>query len=397
MQLRYSRILAALVLGSTLSIAADATNLEEVFTQGEMSGTLGWFGQSIDAKGDTPNSGFSNGYLNVGLETAPFHGVSVGVAGWGSLKTSEKNDDDYKNAIADQSALSQAYLKVEHKGMGKVVLGRQEVDFNWMTDYIDGVTAEMSFVENLVLSMAWARKYAVIDIDEISEEFTKLNDNKGIYMIDAKYTPIKEVELNPYIYYGNNLFTAYGLKATLTLELSDEVKTTTMAHYVNVNNDAYNYDETSVDVWEKGDKVKDGSFMQLEQGVELFGLNVAVGYMKTDKDGIGSFTGSKGEDKGFSTFGDQSPFEEGNYVFAPDAKTPYVSAAYEIEGVKLATIYGETKYEDAGVKLKEKEFNFSVGYEFIKNLESSLMYVNVDNDLKDESYNAIKAHVAYKF
>ncbi|MEZ7934038.1 MAG: Opr family porin, partial [Sulfurospirillum sp.] len=114
-----------------------------------------------------------------------------------------------------------------------------------------------------------------------------------------------------------------------------------------------------------------------------------LGYIKVDKDGMA----------GLGSFGDQLPFEEGNHAMDSDAKTPYVSAAYEIEGVKLETIYGQTKYYDGGLdkKLKEKEFNFSVGYEFIKNLETSLMYVNVDNDVKDESYNAIKAHVAYKF
>lgn len=375
MKLVYSRVLAAMILGSTMGFAAEATNLEEVFTQGELSSTIGWFGQHIDAKGNTANSGFSNGYLNVGFETAPLHGVSVGVSGWGSVKTSEKNDDDYKSAIADQSVLSQAYLKVEHEGMGKVVLGRQEVDFNWLTDYIDGVSAEISAVENLVISMAWARKYAVIDIDEISEEFSKLNGSKGIYMLDAKYTPIEALELNPYLYYGDNLLSAYGLKATLNLELSEEIKTSTMAHYVTINSDVAD--------------TKDGSFTQVEQGVELFGAKLALGYIKVDKDGM----------VGLGSFGDQLPFEEGNHAMDADAKTPYISAEYEIEGVKLATIYGQTKYVDStsGDKLKEKEFNFSVGYEFMKNLETSLMYVNVDNDVKDDSYNAIKAHVAYKF
>ncbi len=52
MHVYFSRIVAMVVLGSTLSIAADATNLEEVFTKGEVSGTIGWFGQHVDAKGE---------------------------------------------------------------------------------------------------------------------------------------------------------------------------------------------------------------------------------------------------------------------------------------------------------------------------------------------------------
>lgn len=375
MQLRYSRMIAAMVLGSSLSIASDATHLEEVLTQGKIEGTLGWFGQHIDAKGSTPNSGFSNGYLNVGFETAPLHGVSLGVSGWGSVKTSEKNDDDYKNAIAEQSVLSQAYVKIEHEGMGKVILGRQAVDFNWLSDYIEGATFEFQGVENLVLNMAWARKYSVVDIDEISEEFSKLNGNKGISMLDAKYTPIEALELNPYMYYGDNLLSAYGLKTTLTLQPSEEFKTITMAHYVTINSDVAG--------------TMDGAFAHVEQGVEFFGAKLALGYIKVDKDGMA----------GLGEFGDQLPFEEHNHTFDKDAKTPYVSAAYEMEGIKLGAIYGKTSYldETSGNKIKEKELNLSVGYEIIKNLEASMIYANIDNDNNDESYNAIKAHVAYKF
>ncbi|MCD8477335.1 MAG: Opr family porin, partial [Sulfurospirillum sp.] len=303
-----------------------------------------------------------------------FHGVSVGVAGWGSVQTSSYHDA-YDENIADRMALSKAYLKIEQEGMGKVVLGRQDVDFNWLTDYIDGVTAEVTVIDNLVLSMAWAQSNAVIDIDEISERFTKINGHDGVYMLDAKYTPVEILELNPYLYYGNDLLDAYGMKATLSLEPSDAVKTTTMAHYVTVNSDVAD--------------VEDGSFAQFEQGVELFGVALAAGYMRTHDDGMG----------GLNELGDQSPFEEGNHVFDPEAKTPYVSASYEIEGVTLSALYGQTKYYDgdADKKFKEKELDVSVSYEIIKNLEASLMYVNVDNDQKDESYNAYKAHISYNF
>jgi len=384
MQLRYSSVLVALCLGSTLGFATEATNLEEVFTQGKLSGTVGWFGIDQNNKSETNDASFSNGYLNIGFETAPFYGVSLGVSGWGSVKTSEKNDDDYKSTIEDSRVLSQAYIKIEHEGMGKVVLGRQAVDFNWLTDYIDGATAEISAVENLVVSLAWARKYSVVDIDEVSEAFGKLNETKGIYMLDVKYTPIEMLEINPYIYYAEDVLSAYGMKAILTLAPSESVKTTTMAHYVTINSDIAD--------------VKDGSFTQFEQGVEFLGAKVALGYMKVNKDGmVNSF--SNEDITGIGDFGDQSPFEEGNHVFALDAKTPYIMAEYEIEGVKLATIYGQTKYYDTNVdkKVKENEFNFSIGYEFIKKLETSLIYANVDNDHDDESYNAIKAHVAYKF
>ncbi|WP_263833909.1 Opr family porin [Sulfurospirillum oryzae] len=374
MQLRYSRMIAAIVLGSSLSVAGDATNLEEAFANGKIEGTIGWFGQHIDAKEGT-NSGFSNGYVNIGFETAPIHGVSLGVSGWGSLKISEKNDDDYKTSIADPNMLSQAFVKVEHEGMGRVVLGRQAVDFNWLSDYIEGATFEFSSIENLVLNMAWARKYAVVDIDEVSNKFGKINGNDGIYMLEAKYMPMESLELNPYFYYGENLLNTLGFKVTLNLALNEEVKTKTMLHYA------------SIDSAVSG--TPNGSFTQVEQGVSLFGVSAALGYIKVDKEGMAEL----------GTFGDQLPFEEHNHTFDKDAKTPYISALYEVEGVKLSAIYAETKYLDTLLanKLKEKEFNVKVSYEVLKNIETSLLYANVKNDDIVQSYDAIKAHIFYKF
>lgn len=388
MKYTYSRIVGALVLGGTLGFAADAGNLEEALSQGEISASVGVYGQYSNHQGGTKDSGFSNGFTEIGFETAPLYGVSLGVRGFGSAKIGEKEDGDYKaeGAIEDNAVLSEAFIKIEHEGMGKVVLGRQAVDFNWLTDYIEGASVELSALENLVVTMAWARKYAVVGFDEVSEEFGKVNGNDGLYMLEVKYTPIEALELNPYVYYGENLFGAYGMKAVLSLEPSDALKTTTMLHYAKINSDATTEEDDGSGAMVEVN-VKNGSFMQAEQGFEFAGALLALGYVKVDKDGLG----------GLGEAGDQMPLEDGNHIFDDNARTPYIRAEYEIEGVKLSALYAQTKYDDAGLSLKEKELDLSVGYEIIKNLEASLIYVNVDNDAKSDSYNAFKALVQYTF
>lgn len=52
--------------------------------------------------------------------------------------------------------------------------------------------------------MAWAKKNAVVDPDEVGE-FTNMNGNKGVYMVDAKYTPVEWLEINPFYYYAADL------------------------------------------------------------------------------------------------------------------------------------------------------------------------------------------------
>lgn len=372
----YSRVLVALLMGSSGLMAHNshgeaASSLEESFKKSSTEGHIGWYGQQIDKK-NANKEGFSGGSALVNFETAPFHGVSLGLGVWGGMKTSEKNDGDYKSAIADKSVIHNAFIEVSHEGMGKIIAGRQEVDFEWMSDYIEGATVEIEAIENLVLSMAWAKKQAVVGFDEITE-FANVNTSKGLYMVDAKYTPLPWLELNPYYYHADTILTASGIKATLSFELNEDIKTATMLGYTKANSDALS--------------VEDGYVARIEQGIDLLGANLALGYIKVDKNGAG----------GLGTFGDQMPLEEGNKVLEADAKTPYASIEYEIEDVKFGAKYAQTKYLDTGVSLKEKELNLKIGYEVYKNLEASLVYANVKNDVDADSYNAIKALFEYKF
>ncbi len=380
----YSRLVLTFMFGASSAVAHESISLEEAFTQGELSTSIGWYAQSIDAKGGEKDSGFSNGFAEVGFETAAMYGVSLGIKGFGSVKTSEENDGDYKNTMEDDAVLSEAYLKIAHEGMGKIVVGRQAVEYNWLGDYIDGVTAQLDAIDQVVLSVAWARRYAVVGFDEISETFSKVNGNDGVYMMDLKYTPIEVLEINPYFYYSQDVFSAYGAKVSVNYALNDEWKSKTMAHYVDVQSDLSG--------------TPNGSFAQGEQGFEVAGAVVAVGYMKVDKNGmVNSFVNA--DIYGLGDFGDTSPFEEGNHVFAPDAKTPYVRVEYEINGVKLAGIYGKTRYfdEDAIKKLSEKEWNVSVSYAWTKPFETTLLYVDVDNDDATQSYQGVKVMARYTF
>ena len=312
----------------------------------------------------------------IGYETGTFHDVSLGMSAMGSTQLSEKNDGDYNGAIADKGIIHQAFIKYEEAKLIKAVVGRQEVDFMWLTDFIEGATLELGHIDNLVLTMAWAKKQAVVGADEITE-FTNVNGNKGVYMFDAKYTPVEWLEINPFYYHATDIVKVPGLKATLSFEPQEALKTTTMVAYSKGTSDI------------SGNP--DGSVMQFEQGAEFMGATLALGYIKVAKEGT----------VGLDSFGDQMPFEEGQNTLSPDAKTPYVSISYEVEGVglTLGAMYGETRYFDTGAssKLKEKELDISASYAISEGFEASFIYANVKNDDNAQSYNVIKAGLEYKF
>ena len=87
-------------------------------------------------------------------------------------------------------------------------------------------------------------------------------------------------------------------------------------------------------------------------------------------------------------------------MYTLDARTIYGSLGYSIYDFDFGALYGITRYDNAtNSGLKEKELNLSVGYNFTKNLNTNIMYVNVDADQAngETDYNKYLASVEYKF
>ncbi|MGP1449895.1 MAG: Opr family porin [Wolinella sp.] len=369
---------------SSVAMANDATKLEEAFKNGSFGGHVGAYGEYMKIKevaaGESNKHGFSAGSVSISYETAPLNGFSLGAAAWGTTKFSDKNDV-YDNKIESNAIFHKAYAKYNHNDAVTVIAGRQDVDLEWLTDYIEGIVGVITPAENLAIVAGWANRKATVDFDEVSKRFERMNGNKGVYVLDAKWSPISWLELNPYFYYASDVISAPGLKATASYEFSEDFKSTTMAQYVVAKVDNSLTDN------------EDGNVMQIQQNFDLFGAALTAGYIKTDKTGGAGYAADGFE--GIASFGDQNPFEEGNHVYDVNAKSFYVAAAYEVGDLALGALYGQTKYSSDEVK--EKELNLSIGYSFIKNLKTSLMYVNVKNDSDTESYNGVKALVAYNF
>ena len=374
---RLSLITCGLVLSSSFVFANEVKTFDDAFKSGKASGSLGLYGQSIEkdkvTAPDKKEFGYLNGYATIGYETASLYGFSAKAEFRGNLDLGERENGDRKEQFQNNSLMTEGYLKYANDAFF-VSAGRQAIDLEWLSDYHEAVVAGITAVPDTTIVLGWTKRKAE-STAELSEDFWKINENKGAYVADIKYAGFTGVELNPYYYTAPDLADWYGLKTTFSTDYFGVV-----AHYAASNEDVQD--------------VEDGSIAHVELNTEIDGFTAAVGYIKTDKDGG---TGT------MSAAGDNiSPFEDGNYNYGLDAKTVYGSLGYTIADVTFGALYGQTDFDvDSITKdLKEKELNLSVGYAFTESLSTSVLYVNVDADSKDtdhSDYDKWIATIEYTF
>lgn len=364
--------------------STDTTSIYEALKNGTVSGIVALYGQKVkyNNKNVARNSTFGNGHLEVSYETGSFYGFNAKVEAKGNLKLGEQNKHDWKdNAPFENSALiTKAYLQYEFDNVISIKAGRYEGEYEWLTDYQQGGVIQILPISNTVIALGYSNKKSESGMD-LSEDFHKPEvTNKGLYFLDIQNKSLDIITFNPYFYEMPNYGNFYGLKASLD---TDFFGVNTQYAKSNANNTLYK-DDTGNNY-----QLEDGYITSLELIGKISDFEATLGYTKTS---------NKGGAKIIATFGDNSPFEDGNYFYDLDARTGYLNLTYSIAKVDLGALYGITKYSDGTDKFKEKELNFSVAYSFTDNLSTGLMWVNVDtNNNNDTDYNKYLASVEYSF
>ncbi|HET97879.1 MAG TPA: hypothetical protein ENN98_04165 [Desulfurivibrio alkaliphilus] len=369
------RLSGGLVLVGQLMLvplATAADSWSEAFVNGAANGQVAAYGTTTKEKGGE-REGFISGSVALAYRTVPFYRLSLGFGAWATTRMAQENDGDYRAEIGSDAIIHQAYLHYAGEGWGEITAGRHEIDLEWLNDYILGGSAQITPLNNLELTLGWAGRQAVVDLDEVGAGFSRLNDNKGLYFIDLQYAPLEWLTVNPYYYHAPDLFRAPGLKLTSAYEIMENLKASTTLQFVKSATDSASGEEN-------------GDLFWLEQTFARGDFGFGGGYLKANSKGVGLV----------DSFGDQSPFEEGNRIYEADAKTWYLELAYEGKALSLTALYGQTHYYDGTGKPKEKELNLVAGYGLYENLDLELIYADVRNNVESDYYTFSQALV-YSF
>jgi len=375
-----------LVICITLSSSAfaDSLTISDAFKNGKVEGSIALYGQKVNYKNqneDFRNSAYGNGHLGIAYTTDSFYGFSAKVEAKGNLKLGEQHKHDWKDvAPYENSALfTQAYLQYEMDGIVSIKAGRYEGEYEWLNDYHQGGVIEVLSIPDTVVALGYSNKKSESGID-LSEDFHKPElSEDGVYFLDIQNESFENVLINPYFYEMPDYGRFYGLKVSLD---TDNFAFT--AQYAKSDADSKVFKDENGDEFQ----FEDGYIAHIEGTLKIEDFEASLGYIKTDKDG-GAVQ--------IAAFGDTiSLFEDGDYVYDPDARTVYLNLAYSIAGFDFGALYGITKHSRDD--FKTKELNLSVGYEFTENLSTSLVWVNVNNkDFEDRDYNKYIASIEYKF
>ena len=213
--------------------------------------------------------------------------------------------------------------------------------------------------------MSYTNRQAEIDLNT-NNTFTETTKD-GAYVIDASFSGIENVILNPYYYSAPNVADFYGFKASYDVDMFGLT-----AQYAASDEDVVT--------------TKDGDIFNIEGRLNVEGISFALGYVKTDK------TGGVGSIK---AWGDSiNPMDDGTNVYSTDAKTTYGTIGYTIGSLGLSALYSTTDYSTTSTT---DELNLIANFSFTDELSANITYVDYDDTGSANDYDKVFASITYAF
>lgn len=335
---------------ATLS-ASEATSVEEMFKNGELSGQLRVGHFTFDKKDNTKSDDYVSaigGQLK--YETALLYGLSMGVAMYTShsiaLLSGDKEDNKFNDLLTSSeknyTELGEAYVNYTRDSFNLRV-GRQQIDTpladtdDWtMTPHtFEAVVASYGFEElGLTLIGANVQRWQGVNTgyeNVLNNSWADTGDS-STNMVAALYAN-DMLESGIWYYDIGSAAKAVYADISATFDLSDDVGATFGVQYLDESQEANSNIE--------------GSIAGVMAEVSFAGLTLGGAYNNVSVDnGDSIFEGFGGGSSYTNMFiTTAATFNDGTYG---DANSYSFSAAYEFMGVELSGAYAEFKADDIG-------------------------------------------------
>lgn len=360
-----------------------ATNLDEMFTSGKLSGDVSITYESRKQDEEISkyfsNTKYSVGSIALNYETATYNNFNINI---GFRKFFEIYEEDHnfitKHGVGDSTEriydekgwtiLSTAYLNYANENIG-IKVGRQDLKTDWLTKSHDAVTIISNISSKSKLNLIWSKKRGRVTNREL-RPFLKINDNDGIYKASLDYN-FGLLDTTTYILHAPTSHDIYGGKIKINKEFSD-IKTGALIHLAKIS--------------EK--KQEDGDMIELKAYLDINGYKSTLGYVKT---------GKKNGWASAADYGDLVvPFEEGINMYKADAQTIYFMLSKKVYNSYITGLYGLTEYGD----YKGDEFNLWLSHKLNKNTSFKLGYTLTNEDENDSAstdMRQLNMTLSYKF
>lgn len=361
----YVSSIAAAML--TTGAFAQSNTVKDAFANGTTSGSVSIFSKNINKNGSNKDSGYSMTSIALDYETDTFNGFKARLGVRSNHMINEKEINDYSDGTDPEAAFGTANISYTY-GDASIIVGRQELDLEWVSDYHEAVVGVFNNIPDTTIVLAHTERFMAVDDDAALEEMADIGTNgDGANVIDVKYEGIENTVINPYFMDAKDTFSAYGLKATTTVSNIDLT-----AHYAASNEDVAG--------------TEDGSIAHFEIGTKISDIGFKAGYITTDKEGGVASLETLGENIAPTKATDDS-------VYAADSDSYYGRISGEIASVSLSALYTVSKHGND----KDSELLIKAGTEIAENLEIDFLYSGASYENSNDDKDRITLMATYSF
>lgn len=326
-------------------------------------------------------------YFQINYASPTYKGFSLGVGFTGYVQI--KKDDESGSIFRDferfvthqlyiQYALSETTFKV----------GRMELeDTIFLTDYYEAFSLTSREIENIRLFLAVIEEVAESDLDVFMEFQDVSGDEETIedylYAVEAAWDIVPDAFSSTlYYYHQGNLYDLYGTHSEFFHRFND----ITLGF-------AFDYYETHED-GENGmkninDEVDDTDIFHINPYLEFEEFSISAGYIEANQN-----VGAREDDIIDDYF---NPFNEGDKVYEPDAKTWYGALGYDRENFAIEIVYGDTEYLDGSQHLSEKEFDITTSFIFKERFVFEAEFARVNSESPEGDFTVLEMALRYEF
>ena len=409
--------LTAIAALSSVSFAAD--DLAGAFKEASYSGEIRAMYINIDNDNGTDGKGFAAGG-NLGFETAPINGISVGARfytthdfGW--YDSDEISQTGLVDGDDSYSILGQAYIKGKF-GNTTLVLGRQQLDtplagsddIRIVPNLFEAYTLINTDLPDTTIVLSHVTKMS--GWDSLADDITKfrpMSDAAGVGGIAPDegvtaggiiYNGIENLSLQAWDYYAHEVLNAIYLQADFNGKglLGDDIDVNAALQYYTESDKGKVSDAgVTIDYYVWGAMVN---------ATHSSGLGLTLAYNKvSDDDSVHTF-GAWGGYPEFAVADETWYNSLGNMRDASSFKIAldYDFSSSNIEGLSATIAYVNFDLEDkynGNTNLDTDVFDLLVSYDVaqIKNLSLGATYENVDSEDNSLDKDVFKFAAYYSF